>query len=216
MGRLLPLVALAWILSFATSQSLAATVTIDFDDLDGPDGSITSMEALGIRNDYHGFAWGAGYTSPETGQIVRYFERSPGYWDAYGPGWFLLVDGDNTIAFNGGEAPSLWIDFRAEVNVLSVSASTNFSRYLQQDPYYDAESVQFFGYDESDNLVGSGGPFTLSNPLERVRYLEIRADQGGKWFMVHEVVIQTVPVPASLPLLLSGVVGIAVLRKRKK
>lgn len=116
---------------------------------------------------------------------------------------------------------SLWIDFRRPSTVESIDVA-----WIAFNYWYNANSVQIFGYDDHDRLVGETTPVTLSKNFETtgalmfgVRYLEIRADRQFGWFGVDNLIVHTppatVPVPGAFWLMATAATGLACSKKRK-
>lgn len=200
----------------------AHSTVIGFEDLTSRD----NFTHLGIVDTYQGYEWGYG-NGP--GVFNRTFVTDT----SDGPGWAAgtISDaawspapagmGGTSYAWNWNGPQSLWIDFRAPTDVASVNLAVLSSTYNS----YNSSTVQIFGYDANDILVGSSGILDLTTTFQTlaanffaINYLEIRADRDGSWFSVDNLVlnenISGVPDSGSVALLLSlGLAGVASLRR---
>jgi hypothetical protein len=183
-----------------------------------------NFSALGIVNTYQGYEWGYGFGS---GVASRTFiDDSTGWASATvsspalapAPGGM----GGTSYAWNWNGPQSLWIDFRTPTDLTSVALAVLSSPYIN-----NASTVQLFGYDATSNLVDTSAVLALTSTFQTlaanfsaINYLEIRANSNLRWFSVDNVIVSesvsSVPEPATLFLVGSGLVGLGYFRRRKK
>ena len=171
-----------------------------------------SFANLGIKNTYFGHQWTASNSN-----------QQPTEWGAAE----LLSDNVNAFAgsgyawtFNG--AQSMFIDFGTAQNVNGVMAAGQFAGS-------NASTLQMFGYDSSNNLIGSSGTLNLALGQWQflsggtlaglaVSRLELRSDAPTKWFALDNLDINNVaqvPAPGTIALLGLGLIGFGLARRKK-
>ena len=192
---------------------------IDFEDLT----TRNNFNALGVIDNYQGFEWGYGTSAGLGGRTFT--NTSTGWASATSSQEAVAPEpnnlGGSSYAWNWNGAQSLWIDFRSLTNFSGGDFAILSSAYGG-----NASTVQLFGYDAVDSLVGASSILnlndtftTLSANFSDIQYLEIRANSNGKWFSIDNLVIDesvSVPEPASIALLSLGLAGIGFSRKKKR
>jgi hypothetical protein len=192
----------------------ASAVVLGFEDLnqrlpfgDGEGGQ-------GNWDSYQGFVWGFG-NAP--GLASRRFDGSATGWasatisnEAFPPEPGNTTGQSYAWTYDGPQ--SLWIDFQAATTV-------NAADFAKLSPNFGANNsltVQAFGYDSSNVLVGSTAPILLSTSFQTstigftgARYLELRSNLNESWFSVDNLVLNesaegVVPEPAAWVTLIFG------------
>ena len=196
------------------STNINATV-IDFEDLTTRD----NFTNLNIAYSYQGYEWGYGNSAGIPGRT--WVNSQTGWASATASSEAVNPEpgnlGGSSYAWNWNGAQSLWIDFRTATDFLS----GNFA-FLSSNYGYNASSVQLFGYDWSDSLVGTSAVFDLSSSFQNliagftdIRYLEIRANSNNAWFSIDDLEVSAVPVPAAAWLFGSAMLGFFGFSRRK-
>ena len=153
---------LAAIFVAAAVWSTAEAEVVSFEGFPG----FTSLVSEGVRASYGGYDWGFGLTAGAAQRSMT-DER----W-----GWYVTtaaadnnpaphgITGD-AFAWNGNGPQSLWIDFRAPTDVLSVDLAFATSR---PDTPLNAAAVRLFAYDAFDNLLFQTSAFPLTDTFQWV------------------------------------------------
>ena len=206
-------------MSLAAAAPASATV-IDFEDLQNRN----NFGDTGWNNwdTYQGYIWGWGSTGGVAG---RTFDGADTGWasgtvtnPAYPPAPGNMSGTAYAWTWNGPQ--SLWINFQAATDVTSVDLATLGPQY-----WSNSLTVQLFGYDASNNLIGSTSVFALTDSfqtflagLSGVTYLELRSDRNSSWFSVDNLTVNENAVPESatwaMMFLGFGAIGFA-MRKRR-
>jgi hypothetical protein len=204
------------LLTLLISQPAQAS-TIDFEDHP----TRQNFFDLGIASTYEGYSWGYSHSAGPGGKVVPTTSQT---------GWAFQTIGNSAInpmplggsgvtsAWNWNGSQSLWIDFGAATNFSSgmfAILSTNYS--------LNASTVQLFGYNSSNVLVGSSSTLTLTSTFQTlnanftgIHSLEIRSNADNQWFSVDDLVVnQTVPEPATYVTMMAGL-GLIVFAVRRK
>lgn len=213
-------------LCFAGFTSAKAQ-TVDFEDLT----TRNSFLALGIIDTYRGYEWGYGFNG---GLANRTFVNPTGAPFGWGsatatseavlgsPEPFGL--GGTSYAWNFAGPQSLWIDFRGNVDFLQGNFAYGSLGYA-----FNSSSVQLFGYNAANALLGSSAPLTLTNTFTTlqagftdIRYLEIRGSASFTVFSIDNLTfgrapVAAVPEPSTYGLIGSALlVGVIALRRGAK
>ena len=193
-----------------TASSANAATTIGFEELQSR--STFGSSGWNNWNSYQGFVWGHGQTG---GVGSRIFNSGSSGWasgtlsdPAVSPAPGGTTGTAYAWTFNGPQ--SLWIDFGAATDVSSVDLATLSSAYSS-----NSQTVQLFGYNSSDTLIGSVAPVALTNSFQTVnanllgaRFLELRSNSQNSWFSVDQLVLNgavpAVPEPATWAMMLLG------------
>ncbi|MET0048794.1 MAG: hypothetical protein ABW066_13500 [Sedimenticola sp.] len=197
----------------------AYSSVIDFEDLN----TRNNFNALGIVDNYEGFEWGYGNSAGLGG---RTFVNTSTGWASHtttntASGPMPAGISGTSAAWNWNGPQSLWIDFQSEIDFTSGLFAVLGTTYS-----YNASSVQLFGYDSGDTLIGTSAVLALTDTFQlltanfsNVQYLEIRANADGQWFSVDRLVLNEndgeAPVPAPIFLLALGFAIIGFTAKRK-
>lgn len=194
----------------ASATTANAATTIGFEELQ----SRNNFGSGGWNNwnSYKGFVWGYGLTG---GVGNRVFNGNSTGWASgtlSDPAVSPAPSGTTGTAYawtwNGPQ--SLWIDFGAATDVSSVDLAILSSAYSS-----NSQTVQLFGYNSSDSLIGSVAPVALTSSFQTVnanllgaRYLELRSNSQSSWFSVDQLVLNgtaaAVPEPATWAMMLLG------------
>jgi hypothetical protein len=199
MKRATLLMVVCFAVSIASGGRLQAGL-ITFDDLT----TRNNFFALGIEDSYQGFEWGFSNTPGLGGAIIPTNQTT---------GWASATVADPAIspaptpvsgqsyAWNWDGPRSLFIDFQTPHDVSSGYFATLSSNYFS-----NALSVQLFGYDESNNLVGTSAPLILTHSfqqlqanLQDIRTLEIRANADSRWFSIDNLDVTPSSATAAVP-----------------
>ncbi len=211
----------------------ATAQVITFDDL----ATKSSFWDLGIAGSYEGFAWGTTLFGTQATPVgwASATATSP----AFNPGPTPLSG--SSYAWNGSGAQSLFIDFHAPLSF----AGGYFATYSTLAGWWNASTVQLFGYDGAGQLVASSTVLGLTAQWQwleagfsNVRGLEIRGNAPYKGFAVDDLTLadpqtlalededylegfggQTVvtPEPGTMVLLATGLAALSLagLRRRR-
>lgn len=209
---------------FVSATASQAATVIGFEDLQDYD----SFGPSGWNNwnTYQGYVWGYGtsggvanrnFNGADTGWASATETNSPG-----GPPPANVSGTAYAWTYNGPQ--SLWVDFQTSVDVTSVdlAALTSTTPYI-----YNSSTVQLFGYDAADNLIGFTGPFVLTTSLQTfaanligVQYLELRSDRNFSWFSLDNLTLNgsAVPEPGTWAMMLLGfgAIGFALRRSKRQ
>ncbi len=202
---------------FASAFGTAQATVIDFEDIT----TRSNFTSLGIVDSYQGYEWGYGNSAGVSG---RTFANTDTGWASAtatqtvsGPAPSNL-DG-SSYAWNWNGPQSLWIDFKSLVNFTGGDFAIGYQSA------FAASTIQLFGYDASDSLIGTSTLLALTEPFQTlstnflgIQYLEIRANADYKWFAVDNLLINetaSVPEPGSLALMSLGMIGLGFTARRK-
>jgi PEP-CTERM motif len=198
---------------------------IDFEDLT----TRNSFLALGIIDTYRGYEWGYGLTGGLANRTFVNPTGAPFGWGSATAASEAVLGspeplglGGTSYAWNFTGPQSLWIDFRSNVDFLQGSFAYGSLGYA-----FNSSSVQLFGYNTTNTLVGSSAVLTLTDTFTAlqagftdIRYLEIR---GSAFFTVFSIdnltfgraPVAAVPEPSTYGLIGSALlVGVIALRRR--
>lgn len=212
------------------SMTPASAVVVNFDDI-ALSGSRTRFTVLGINTTYAGLQW-------------------PNNTSSFGDGvayWAGVNNSDSSFsgvgAYSGTQAAWNYND-GTTMNIIfptPVTVQGAYFNVFSAGAAWGAETVQFFGYDALDALVGSSAVLALdkvsnspawqflSAGLTGITRLEIAATQdlnvypnGEAWWAMDDLTYSrssdnnVVPEPSTYLLLGSGIAGLAMWRRKRK
>jgi PEP-CTERM motif len=194
----------------ASATTANAATTVGFEELQSRD---SFGGGWNNWNSYKGFVWGYGITG---GVENRVFNGNLTGWAsgtlsnaAVSPAPSGTTGTAYAWTWNGPQ--SLWIDFGAAIDVTSVDLANLSSNFGSNN----SQTVELFGYNSSDSLIGSTAPVSLTSTFQTVnanivgaRYLELRSNGPFSCFSVDQLVLDgtapAVPEPATWAMMLLG------------
>jgi hypothetical protein len=202
----------------------AEAATIDFEDLN----QRSSFNSQGILDTYQGFEWGYGRAN-----TCCTLSIGNAIWTNSNFGWASATAsapavapapsnlGGTSYAWNMFSTQSLWIDFRAPMDLTSVDLAGSSGSF-------SATSIFLAGFDPAGNLVsqllvsGLGNAFqtVLTTEFSGIRYLQFRNNGFDNSIMgIDNIVLGSastaVPEPATLLLFGTSFAGLAVARRQR-
>lgn len=186
----------------------ASATTIGFEGLIGAN-SQGGFGNLGIANSYQGNVWtapGGDWGICDTNcfgdQSLRAHSGNAYAWSFSGPR-SLKVQFSTATAFTGGY----------------------FAGQFLNRGGYNSLTIDLFGYDANNNLVGSTGAISIQDSnwsfiaanFSNISSLEIRSDRSGSWFAIDDLQFgaTSVPEPTSVALFALGLFVVAAARRKK-